>query len=114
MAQSAAGKSDQRWGVRVAYNRRITMSDRGLPRTARMRDISISGCFIETPSTIEVGSVLTVSFALDLKNGPTITTDAKVARITPEGVGARFLYGDAQTPVTLRRWIGSQQEESAA
>ncbi|MEW6683287.1 MAG: PilZ domain-containing protein [Nitrospirota bacterium] len=76
-------------------------------RSARMQDLSLTGCFLETSATYEVGAILELSFALSSGDEQPLTTEARVVRRTQQGVGVRFVFSDAQTPLTLKRWLSS-------
>ncbi len=110
--EDSAGDHDNRWGARVPLGALAKIRGEQGERLARIRDISISGCFIETGVFYELGATLGLSFALDPDNQQTVMTDAKVTTRTENGVGVRFIYSDADTPLTVRRWIASKHSAS--
>jgi hypothetical protein len=73
-----------------------------------MQDLSLTGCFLETSAAYEVGDILALSFALSNGAEAPLNTEARVVRRTPHGVGVRFVFSDAETPLTLKRWISSR------
>ena len=107
--EESAGDRDKRWGVRVPLGVLGTIRVGQGERLAKIRDISISGCFIETSLPYPLGATVGLSFALDPDHQQPVTTDAKVTTCTKNGIGVRFIYNDADTPLMVRRWITSRR-----
>ena len=110
--EESAGDRDKRWGARVPLGVPAKIRVEQGERLAKIRDISISGCFIETSIPYPLGASVGLSFALDSDNQQTVTTDAKVTTCTKTGSGVRFIYSDAETPLMVRRWIASRPTAS--
>jgi len=106
-APSAQASSDNRWGSRVTVERAVRVRTSAGERSARMQDLSLTGCFLETSTAYEVGAILELRFALSSGDEQPLTTEARVVRRTKHGVGVRFVFSDAQTPLTLKRWLSS-------
>ena len=56
-------------------------------RTERVRDVSLSGIFVEHPGLAPVGANCHVTLNWNPPDGPQVVADGKVVRSTPEGVG---------------------------
>ena len=107
-AQSSQGSSDDRWGSRVTVERAVRVRTSAGERSAQMQDLSLTGCFLATSATYELGAILELSFALSSGDEQPLTTEARVVRRTQHGVGVRFVFSDAETPLTLKRWLSSK------
>lgn len=84
---------------------RLAVSQRG--RSAplgRTRDISLEGVFLETSAPFGVGAVVPLSLDLTA-GGPPLEGRAEVVRVTPDGMGLRFIDLDRDTAKRLKRWI---------
>lgn len=109
-AQSPSDSSDDsRWGSRVTVERVVRVRTPTGERSARMQDLSLTGCFLETAAIYEIGAIVALTFALSSGNGTPVTTEARVVRRTKQGVGVRFVFSDAETPLAIKRWITSTQ-----
>jgi hypothetical protein len=73
-----------------------------------MQDLSLTGCFLETSATYEVGAILALSFALASGDEQPVTTEARVVRRSKHGVGVRFVFSDAETPLAIKRWLSTR------
>jgi hypothetical protein len=80
-------------------------------RSAQMQDLSLTGCFLETTATYEIGAIVALSFALSSGDGQPVATEARVVRRTKHGVGVRFVFSDAETPLAIKRWIASNPSD---
>jgi hypothetical protein len=56
-------------------------------RTERVRDVSLSGIFLELPGLAAVGVPCRVSVQLNPPDGPTVRALGRVARVDATGVG---------------------------
>ena len=110
-AQSSQASADDRWGSRVTVERAVRVRTSAGERSARMQDLSLTGCFLETSVAYEVGVILELSFALTSGDEQPLTTEARVVRRTQHGVGVRFVFSDAQTPIALKRWLSSRSAD---
>ena len=105
---SSQASADDRWGSRVAVDRAVRVRTSAGERSGRLQDLSLTGCFLETSGTYEIGTILELSFALSSGDEQPLTTEGRVVRRTAQGVGVRFVFSDAQTPITLKRWLSTR------
>jgi hypothetical protein len=108
---SSQTSADDRWGARVAVERAVRVRTSAGERSARMQDLSLTGCFLETAATYEVGTIVELRFTLTSGAEQPLTTEARVVRRTQHGIGVRFVFSDAQTPLTLKRWLSSRSTD---
>lgn len=109
--QSSQTSSDARWGSRISVERVVRVRTESGERSARMQDLSLTGCFLETAASYEIGAILTLSFALSSGDEQPVTTEARVVRRSKHGVGVRFVFSDAQTPVAIKRWLSAHPSD---
>lgn len=100
--------SDLRWTARVPFDCVATVRFGTVEILGKIRDLSFSGCFIETLSRYEVGTPMGLAFSID-PAVQSLRTNGRIVRRTPHGVGVRFAYIDAQAPRMLKQWIESQR-----
>lgn len=100
--------SDERWGSRITVERVVRVRTAAGERSARMQDLSLTGCFLETSASYEVGAILALSFALSSGDEQPVTSEARVVRRSKHGVGVRFVFSDAETPLAIKRWLSSR------
>ncbi len=105
---SSQASSDARWGSRIPVERVVRVRTETGERSARMQDLSLTGCFLETGASYEIGAILTLSFALSSGDEQPVTTESRVVRRSQRGVGVRFVFSDAQTPLAIKRWLSSR------
>jgi hypothetical protein len=77
-------------------------------RSARMQDLSLTGCFVETTFSYPIGSMMSLTFHLAGDTTQSVTTEARVVRRTARGVGVRFVFSDPQTPAAIKRWVSAR------
>lgn len=98
-ALAADSRAIHRIPVRLAVSQRGRSAPLG-----RTRDISLEGVFLETAAPFGVGAV--VPLCVDLTStDPPVELQAEVVRVTPDGMGLRFLDVDRKTAKRLKRWI---------
>lgn len=100
--------ADLRRDARVLAECVAVVRFEGIEILGKIRDISCSGCFIETLSRYEIGTPMSLAFSLDpepLAGAPSFRTDGRIARRAAQGMGVRFAYLDARAPCALRQWI---------
>jgi hypothetical protein len=79
---------EHRWGERFRINLTVTVRDsKGWTAVARMRDVSISGAFLECRHAFDSASWVTVNFGHGLSAAP---VDGYIARLTREGLGIEW------------------------
>lgn len=103
--------SDGRWGARLTIDQTVRVRTQDGERSARMQDLSLTGCFLQTAFSYALGSMLSVTFHLVSDAEQSITTEARVVRRTASGVGVRFVFSDPQTPAAIKRWVSSRAPE---
>jgi hypothetical protein len=103
--------SDGRWGVRLTIDQTVRVRAHDGERSARMQDLSLTGCFLETAFSYAVGSMMSLTFHLVGDASQSIITEARVVRRTASGVGVRFVFSDPKTPAAIKRWVSSRAPE---
>jgi len=84
-------RMEHRWGQRRPCRARVSVAaGAGITGTARVRDVSISGAFLETALPLPLFSQIAVAVLHD--DGATHTPEftASVVRTEPEGVGIEW------------------------
>jgi hypothetical protein len=93
-AQSAAPASqlmEHRWGQRRRCRARVCVSGgAGVGGTARVRDLSISGAFLETALPLQLYSQIALAVLRDDGSKHLFEFTAAVVRTTPDGVGIEW------------------------
>ena len=74
---------------RVAPPSEVVVSTGGVELRCRTRDVSIAGCFVETPHRVQAGTVDLV-FMLP-SGGEAVRCRGHVVRSEPRGLAVRFL-----------------------
>ena len=74
--------------------------DGGVPAPHPIRDISISGAFLPTDQRWRPGTIVTMTLqkSNDVAGDPhrSIAVQAKVMRLSPDGVGIKFIFPDSE------------------
>jgi PilZ domain-containing protein len=94
---------EHRWGERFRVNLTVTVRDsKGWTAVARIRDVSISGAFLECRHEFDSASWITVNFG---HGGSAQPVDGYIARLTREGIGIEWaeFAPDAVTDVLRSR-----------
>jgi PilZ domain len=79
---------EHRWGERFRVNLTVTVRDsKGWTAVARIRDVSISGAFLECRHTFDSASWITVNFG---HGGNAHPVEGYIARLTREGIGIEW------------------------
>lgn len=79
---------EHRWGERFRINQTVTVRDaKGWTAVARLRDVSISGAFIECRHPFDTASWVTIHFG---HGGRSVAVDGFIARWTREGLGIEW------------------------
>jgi hypothetical protein len=79
---------EHRWGERFRVNLTVTVRDsKGWTAVARIRDVSISGAFLECRHGFDSASWITVYFGHGGRANP---VDGYIARLTREGIGIEW------------------------
>ena len=60
-------------------------------RTERLRDVSLSGLFVEMPGLAPVGAHCQIVIQPNPPDGPKVMAEGKVVRTTPDGIGIVIL-----------------------
>jgi hypothetical protein len=104
---------EHRWGERFRVNLTVTVRDsKGWTAVARIRDVSISGAFLECRHAFDSASWITVNFG---HGGSANPVEGYIARLTREGIGVEWAEF-APTAVTdlLRSGASLQRQRPAA
>lgn len=102
---SQTQSTEQRPHVRLPFAGPATIRFGSMCLTGTIRDLSFSGCFIEVPPSLDVGTPMSVTFSLDANDTQFIMTNGRIVRRARNGIGVRFFYIDARTPRVLKDWI---------
>jgi hypothetical protein len=100
--------SDARWGARLTVDQTVQVLGKDGVRPAKMQDLSLTGCFLETTFSYAIGSMVSLTFNLAGDATQSITAEARVVRRTARGVGVRFVFSDPQTPSAIKRWVSAR------
>lgn len=95
----------------MSIDQTVRVRTRDGERSARMQDLSLTGCFLETGFSYTVGTMVSLTFHLQNDSEQSLTIEARVARRTARGVGIRFVFTDAHAPAAIKRWVASQGTE---
>jgi hypothetical protein len=104
-----AQSTEQRPHVRVPFDGPATIRTGAACVSGTIRDLSYSGCFIEASLRFEVGTSMYITFSLDPGETQFLTTNGRIVRRAPHGIGVRFTYIDARTPRVIRDWIEARR-----
>ena len=92
MASPSSDENERDTG-RKPFTASLTFYLDNISRDGKSRDVSADGMFIETildVNVVRIGDVIAIDFPRSKKNG-TIKVPARIARITPEGIGVEFI-----------------------
>ena len=82
---------EHRWGVRRACRARVHVSaGAGVTGTARLRNISMSGAFLETTLPLPLFSPVAIAVLNDCGSRHLVEFSATVIRAEPGGVGVEW------------------------
>ncbi|MEW6681612.1 MAG: PilZ domain-containing protein [Nitrospirota bacterium] len=101
---------EQRPHVRLPFSGPATIRSGSTFLSGTIRNLSFSGCFIEVPPRFEIGTSMNITFSLDPHETQFVTTNGRIVRRAPHGIGVRFAYIDARTPGVVRQWIESRRQ----
>jgi hypothetical protein len=85
-------RMEHRWGERIACGTPVSLVlDAGAAHDGRMRDVSMSGAFIETSTPFPPLARVTLSVSASAAGrGAGLDIDALVVRVAPDGVGIEW------------------------
>ena len=87
----AGPRMEHRWGNRKRCRARVCVSaGAGVAGTARVRDVSISGAFLETSLPLALFSQLAIAVLRDDGSTHSLELTAAVVRTEPDGVGIEW------------------------
>lgn len=104
-----APSAEQRPHVRLPFAGPATIRSGPSCTSGTIRDLSFSGCFIEAPLRFDVGTSMNITFSLDANETQFVTTNGRIVRRSPHGIGVRFAYIDARTPRVIKEWIETRR-----
>ena len=81
---------EQRFGARIPFNQEVLVNNQTF---GTIRDMSVSGCFIETRKIFGLGQTLSLRFTFTEPTTTTVLTSARVVNVRPgNGIGVKFEY----------------------
>lgn len=87
-----------RFGTRIPYNQEVLINKQTF---GMIRDISTSGCFIETKKVFGLGQEIFLKFFLIAPIQASVETKARVVNIRPgAGIGVQFSF-DSEKPAQI-------------
>ncbi len=96
-------ETDLRGGTRIPFNQEVLVNYKTF---GLIKDISISGCFIEIKKIFGLGQDVFLRFNLVSPQKPFIQTKARVVSIRPgEGVGVKFSFDGEESPKIIQQFI---------
>ncbi len=107
---SQAQSTEQRPHVRLPFAGPATIRSGAACINGTIRNLSFSGCFIEAPLRFDVGTPMHITFSLDPDETQFVTTNGRIVRRAPHGIGVRFSFIDARTPRVIKEWIESRRQ----
>lgn len=91
---------------RINFLTEITLESSSGKREARISDLSIGGCYIDSIAAVHAGEV--VGFAIVLPSGETLSLNGKVAYIIPgNGFGITFHDLNDDEKLTIESIVAS-------
>ncbi|HTO72919.1 MAG TPA: PilZ domain-containing protein [Gemmatimonadales bacterium] len=75
--------------ARVPVTAEVVAGERTV-RTERVRDVSMSGVYLELPGLAPAGAACEVSIQLNPPEGPVVRARGRVARVDAAGIGVAF------------------------
>jgi hypothetical protein len=94
---------DTRFGTRIPYNQEVLINKQTF---GTIKDISVSGCFIETKKIYGLGQDLSLKFYLIAPIQASVETRARVVNIRPgEGVGVKFIFESEKPALIVKQFI---------
>ncbi|MBI1823575.1 MAG: PilZ domain-containing protein [Nitrospirae bacterium] len=101
---------DTRFGTRIPYNQEVLINKQTF---GTIRDISASGCFIETKKIYGLGQDLMLKFYLISPIQASVETKARVVNIKPgEGVGVKFTFETEKPALIVKQFIDALLHKS--
>lgn len=100
--------TEQRPHVRLPFTGPATIRSGAACVSGIIQNLSLSGCFIEAPLRLDVGTPMNITFSLDPDETQFVTTNGRIVRRAHHGIGVRFSYLDARTPRIIKDWIESR------
>jgi hypothetical protein len=104
---------EHRWGERFRVNLTVTVRDsKGWTAVARMRDVSISGAFLECRHAFDSASWVTVNFG---HGSSALPAEGYIARLTREGLGIEWAeFAPSAVTELLRSRVALQRHRPGA
>ena len=81
---------EHRWGQRDACRLRVRLSGAGIRAAGRLRNVSMSGAFIETVSRLPLFAHIELNVLPTSSEGCEITVMASVVRSDSDGIGVEW------------------------
>ncbi|MHB8483830.1 MAG: PilZ domain-containing protein [Nitrospiria bacterium] len=94
---------DLRWGTRIPFNQEVLINYKTF---GMIKDISLTGCFIEIKKIFGLGQEILLRFNLNSPQKTSIETRARVVNIRPgHGIGIKFSFTDDESPKIIQQFI---------
>jgi Tfp pilus assembly protein PilZ len=101
--KSLSTEMDTRFGTRIPYNQEVLINKQTF---GMIRDISVSGCFIETKKIFGLGQDLYLKFFLIAPIQASVESKARVVNIRPgAGIGVKFSFDSEKPAQIVRQFI---------
>lgn len=98
-----ATELDQRFGTRIPYNQEVLINKQSF---GMIKDISETGCFIETKKIFGLGQDISLKFFLIAPIQATVETKARVVNIRPgAGVGVKFSFESEKPAKIIKQFV---------
>jgi hypothetical protein len=81
---------EHRWGRRIPCSAPVRLITHGEPVTARLRDLSMSGAFVETESVLPVFARVTLAILREDGSQREQRLNAVVIRVAVDGIGVEW------------------------
>lgn len=107
---------ERRWTERTPINVAVDLAYAGMQAGEyRTRDIGLGGVFVELPKATEIAAETPVELIFKLGSGEGVTKhriNARVVRVTDEGIGMMFRDFDASAFRSLQEVLRYKQSDS--
>ena len=99
----ASTEIDLRWGTRIPFNQEVTINYK---ISGMIKDISVTGCFIEIKKIFGLGQEILLRFNLNSPQKTSIETKSRVVNIRPgQGIGVKFSFTEDESPKIIQQFI---------
>lgn len=101
--KALATELEHRWGTRIPFNQEVLIDNKTF---GVIRDMSISGCFIDSKVIFGLGQQISLRFNLSIPEAVTLMISGRIVNIRPgAGFGIKFNYETQEQPEIVRKFI---------